>query len=406
MAGGRAVKALSRTLVALTLALSAQFLPSIAQAQVGGPGGSVKPGEDPTAIDARLTADNVAIQDLARIQGQGESVLRGVGIVTGLAKGKGDKGTEMAIARPLARIYEVNNIPLPDLRELANASTCALVAIEVLIPAQGARQDDAFDIRVTALHSASDLTGGQLILSPLMGPMATDGTVYAMGSGTIMLEDKTTPTTGIIRNGAHMLADVPMPEIKGSFVLTLQPQYRHYTIVSRVADAVNGAVNDPQEGLAQPDRSIHTDVAKALNDTSILVTIPQQERANVPQFVAMVMSTQVTLSLLQQPAEVRINPRTGSIVFSGNVEISPVAISHKNLSISTLVPAPPVTPLNPTRYRETMVGLDTSSRAREKAKIQDLLLAFRTLNVPVEDQINIVMQIHKAGRLHAKLVVE
>jgi flagellar basal body P-ring protein FlgI len=38
-----------------------------------------------TAADQlHLTADNVAIQDLARIQGQGQSVLRGVGIVTGL----------------------------------------------------------------------------------------------------------------------------------------------------------------------------------------------------------------------------------------------------------------------------------------------------------------------------------
>ncbi|HZW06467.1 MAG TPA: flagellar basal body P-ring protein FlgI, partial [Phycisphaerales bacterium] len=379
---------LFRTVVALTIATAAQFL----HAQGGGGqpiapfGGSVRPGEDPTGAGAggggggsdaaaALSADNVFIQDLARIQGQGQSVLRGVGIVTGLAKGKGDKGSELALARPLARIYEVNNIPLPALDDLKNASTCALVAIEVVIPAQGARRDDSFDVRITTLHSASDLTGGQLILSPLMGPRADDPSVYAMASGTIVIEDKTTPTSGVIRSAAHMLADVPMPILTGdhTFTLTLQPQYRHYTVASRVADAVNGAVNDPQEGLATADRTVHTPVARPLNDTSILVTIPEQERSNIPQFVAMVLSTQVTISLLQQPAEVRINPRTGSIVFSGNVEISPVAISHKNLMITTLIPAPPVTPLNPQRIRESMVTLDTSSRAREKARIQDLL---------------------------------
>ena len=161
-----------------------------------------------------------------------------------------------------------------------------------------------------------------------------------------------------------------------------------------------------QEGLALTDRSMHTDVARALNDTSILVTIPPQERVNIPQFIAMVMSTQVTLSLLQQPAEVRINARTGSIIISGNVEISPVAISHKNLMISTVTPSLPPTLQNPQRFRETMVGLDTSSRAREKARIQDLIAAFKTLDVPVDDRINIIMQLHKAGRLHAKLVVE
>jgi flagellar P-ring protein precursor FlgI len=239
-----------------------------------------------------------------------------------------------------------------------------------------------------------------------MGPRADDPSVYAMGNGTIMLEDKTLTTTGIIKNGAHMLADVPMPTIRDTFMLTLAPGYRYYTVASRVADAVNGSVNDPQEGLSLTDRSLHTDVARALNDTSILVTIPQAERGNVPQFVAMVISTQVTLSLLQQPAEVRINARTGSIIFSGNVEISPVAISHKNLMISTVVPALPPTLQNPQRFRESMVGLDTSSRAREKARIQDLLVAFRTLDVPIDDRINIIMQLHKAGRLHAKLVVE
>lgn len=396
---------------ALALALTAQFLhaqatPASAPLRggddsVGGDGGSAAGG-------GRLTADNVSVQDLARIGGQGSSVLRGVGIVTGLAKGKGDKGSEMALARPLARIYEVNNIPLPDPRELAGSATCALVAIEVVIPPQGAAKDDAFDIRVTALHSASDLSGGQLILSPLMGPRADDPNVYAMGAGTIIIEDKATPTTGVIRNAAHMLADVPMPVVApdGSFTLILQPQYRHYTISSRIADAVNGSVNDPQEGLALSDRSIHADVARAISDTTIQVTIPEKERSNIPQFIAMVMNTQVTLSLLQQPAEVRINPRTGSIIFSGSVEISPVAISHKNLMISTVVPSLPVTPQNPLRFRESMVGLDTSSRAREKAKIQDLLLAFRSLDVPVEDRINIITQLHKAGRLHARLVIE
>ncbi|MFT3685825.1 MAG: flagellar basal body P-ring protein FlgI [Phycisphaerales bacterium] len=386
-----------------TVALFAQDLP----AQTGG--GATRAGgggDDSSMGEQRLTADNVAIQDLVRIRGQGETVLRGVGIVTGLAKGKGDKGTELALARPLAKIYELNNIPLPDLKELANAGTCALVAIEVLIPAQGARVDDTFDIRVTALHSASDLSGGQLILSPLMAPRADDSRVFAMGSGTIMLEDKALLTNGVVKNGAHMLADVPMPVIRDTFILTLQPQYRSYNVASRVADAVNGSVNDPQEGLSLTDRTIHTDVAQALTDTDILVTIPQNERAKVPQFVAMVMSTQVTLSLLQQSAEVRINPRTGVIVFSGNVEISPVAISHKNLMISTIVPAPQPSLQNPQRFRESMVSLDTSSRAREKARIQDLLVAFRTLDVPIDDRINIIMQLHKSGRLHAKLVIE
>lgn len=357
--------------------------------------------------EPRLTADNTSVQELCRIQGQGNNPLRGIGIVTGLKKGTGDSGSELALARPLARIYEANHISLPDLKDLAKAQSAALVSLEVIIPAPGSRDGDQFDLRVTTLHSATDLTGGQLVISPLLGPMPTDETVYAMGYGSIVLDDPKITTSGIIRGGARMIADFSAAPIKDQFVLTLQPQYRHFTVASRIADAINGSLNDPREGFdSAADRGISVLVAKAIDDISILITIPPAERSNVAQYVGAVMSTQVTLSLLQQPAEVRINQRTGSIVFSGNVEISPVAVSHKNLVITTLIPPEKPTPSNPTRVRDSLVAIDTASRSREKARIQDLLLAFRTLDVPMEDRINIILQLHKAGRLHARLVVE
>jgi flagellar P-ring protein FlgI len=383
-------------------------------------------GGAPEARDGnviRQTADVVMVQDLARIQGQGINVLRGMGLVTGLRKGTGDKGTELALARPLAKVYEANAMSLPDVKDVAGASSVALVALEVVIPPQGAREGDLFDVRVTTIHSASDLTGGQLLLSPLMGPRADDQNVYAMGFGTIMIESVAAPagpggggrggdqslTSGVIRGGARMLADVRPAAIRDKFVLTLQPAYRHYTIASRLADAINGEANAPSDGLGLSDRLIEGDVAKALDDTSVLVTVPPEEASNVPQFVARVMATQVTLSLLQQPAEVRINTRTGSIVFSGNVEISPVAISHKNLTITTAAAAPgggAAGGNGQVAARDTLTSLDTVNRGRDKARLADLLAAFRQLDVPMEDRINIVMQLHRSGRLHARLVVE
>jgi flagellar P-ring protein precursor FlgI len=393
-------------LVPVVSALLAQGLHAQTGSGVGRGAGPapIQPG-DPN--EPRLTADNTSVQELCRIQGHASNPLRGIGILTGLKKGAGDSGAEMALARPLAKVYEANHIALPELKDLAKAQTAALVALEVVIPAPGARDGDQFDIRVTAMHSATDLTGGQLILSPLLGPMPSDDSVYAMGYGTVQLEDPKITSSGVIHGGARMISDFSPPAIRDHFILTLQPEYRYYTVASRVADAINGSMNDPQDGYGIPaERGTNADVAKAIDDTSIYVSVPEQERTNIAQFVGTVMATQVTISLLQQPAEVRINQRTGSIIFSGNVEISPVAISHKNLMITTLVPPPQPTVQNPQRIRETMVALDTAGRNREKARIQDLLLAFRTLDVPVDDRINIIMQLHKAGRLHARLVVE
>lgn len=376
----------------------------------------------------RQTADVVMVQDLARIQGQGINVLRGMGLVTGLRKGTGDKGTELALARPLAKVYEANAMSLPDIKDVAGATSVALVALEVVIPPQGAREGDLFDVRVTTIHSASDLSGGQLLLSPLMGPRADDQNVYGMGFGSIMIENVAAAagpggggrggdqplTSGVIRGGARMLVDVKPEAIRDRFVLTLQPAYRHYTIASRLADAINGEANAPSEGLGLSDRLIEGEVARALDDSSVLVMVPPEEVSNVPQFVARVMATQVTLSLLQQPAEVRINTRTGSIVFSGNVEISPVAISHKNLTITTAAGGAGNArggnaanqPAGGAAVRETLAAIDTINRGRDKARLADLLAAFRQLDVPMEDRINIVMQLHRSGRLHARLVVE
>lgn len=366
------------------------------RAQTATPGGS--------AGEIRPVSDNLTVQDVCRIAGQGSTVLRGMGLVVGLARGSGDSGKELALARPLAKIYEANGNPLPDLAELERAGNAALVALEVVIPAQGASLDDEFDVKVSALHSAKSLAGGQLILSPLSGPLPGQG-VYAVGSGSLSLEDANTPTQAVVRGGARVIQAIPMPEIGERFTLTLLPNYRYHNVAARIADAINGALTDPSDG-GGVDRPAGAILARAIDNVSIEVTVPKEERETTPQFIGLIMGTQVTLSLIQQPAEVRVNARTGSIVFAGNVEISPVAISHKNLVINTIIPATPPSERNPQRIRERMVSVDTSGRSRDRAKIQDLLAAFRQLDVPVEDRINIIIQLHKSGRLHARLVVE
>ncbi len=400
----------SASVLALALALTLALLltPGVSARQLAqAPAADSRP-----AAESRPTADNVTVQELTRIAGHGSTVLRGIGIVTGLGKGKGDKGSELALARPLAKVYEANGNPLPDLRELAKAENAALVALEVVIPAQGAQMDDEFDIRVTTLHSATNLAGGQLMISPISGPLPGQG-VFAMGAGTLYLEDAQTPTSAVIRGGARIVRPITMPAIVSRLTLTLMPQYRYHTVSARIAEAINGALSDPQDaGEDAQTTGSGLSLAQAIDDTTIVVRIPDQERGNVPQFVGMIMGTQVTLGLLQQPAEVRVNPRTGSIVFSGNVEISPVAVSHKNLVITTIIqpPAQPGRPIpapaGPQRVTDRMVAIDTSGRGRERARIQDLLAAFRQLDVPVEDRINIITQLHRAGRLHARLVVE
>jgi flagellar P-ring protein precursor FlgI len=351
---------------------------------------------------ARGTLSVLSVQDICRLEGQGENILRGIGIVTGL-KGTGDSGADLVLARPLAQIYERNGNPLEDLRELAKSKSAALVAIECVIPPQGARVGDNLDVFITTTHSATSLAGGRLFLSPLSGPLPGQG-VYAFASGPIVIEEAGNPTTGRIRGGARIIHDILQPVGSVEFTLLIHPHYRSFSVADQLADTIN-ALRAPAE-LGELDTARHQPVAYALDDSAVRVVIPPAERSNPTKFIAEVMTATLSPSLLRLPAQVIVNSRTGSIIVTGNVEVSAVAVAHRGLVVTTVNPPPVPTPQNPQTSTTRWTSLQTTDRASERTRIEELLAAFKALDVPVEEQIAILTQIHRAGRLHARLVIE
>ncbi len=349
------------------------------------------------------SAGITSIQDMVRIEGQGQSVLRGFGIIVGL-KGTGDNGQDLVLARPLAQVYKNNGNELADPRELAKAKSAALVMIECVIPREGARRDDELDIFVSVSHSAGSLAGGRLLLAPLTGPYVGDDTLYAMASGPIVIEDPAVPTVGRVRGGARMVKDVLMPLTGDTFQLIVHPHFRGWTVTDQIADTINSLA--PETDLNGDAAGAAGVIAHALDDSSVRVDIPALERANKAKFLSRVLSASFSPSLLRLPAQVIVNSRTGSIIVTGNVEISPVAVSHKDLIVSTTRPPVEPTPQNPRTTVSKATAVQTTGRASERGRIQDLLAAMRQLDVPIDDQISILTQIHQAGRLHARLIVE
>ena len=110
------------------------------------------------------------------------------------------------------------------------------------------------------------------------------------------------------------------------------------------------------------------------------------------------------LPVLSTEARVQVNARKGSIVMTGDVEISPVVISIKGLTISTVTPPPVGTSAHPVLGEKNAVAMDTTGTGG--AKLNDLLAVFDQLKVPAEDRISILEELHKTGKLHAKLVME
>jgi flagellar P-ring protein precursor FlgI len=342
------------------------------------------------ALLAPREALAVKVADITRLSGQRPNVLTGLGLVVGL-KGTGDGGDYMPAIKPLAGLLSRFADPTT-VRDLANAENVALVLLSAKVPANGVRDGDPIDVYVMSQGAAASLKGGRLFVTPMTGPIPNSG-IFAMAEGAVEIEDPSTPTVGVVKGGAVMEADMPAQVIdpNGRFTLILQDPAADWTTASTIAKTINDAEADDGEVLAV-----------AIDPKNVVVTIPPSERARPDSFISRVR--QLPVPLLPTEARVQINERTGTLIVTGDVEISPVVISHKGLTITTVDPTPVPTVRNPALRSKDVVTLDTTRRGG--AKLQDLVNALEQLKVPAEDRITIVKELYKTGMLHAKLIVE
>ncbi|WP_428938120.1 flagellar basal body P-ring protein FlgI [Fontivita pretiosa] len=335
-------------------------------------------------------ASAVKVADITRIDGQRTNVLTGFGLVYGL-KGTGDGGDFLPAIRPLAAMLSkfADSATIAELNDVKNV---AVVSLTATVPSNGVRDGDRIDVYVTSLGAASSLKGGRLFVTPMQGPVPGSG-IFALAEGPIVLEDPSTPTVGVVKGGCVMEADLPAKYIENDrFTLILDDPAASWTTASTIAKIINDA-GDADEGEV---------LAVAVDPKNVVVTIPKSERQRPDSFISRVQ--RLPVPMLPTEARVTINDRTGTIIMTGDVEISPVVISHKGLTITTINPPPLPTPRSPVISSKDVVAIDTTNTGG--AKLQDLVNALDQLKVPAADRIAIVKELHKTGKLHAKLIVE
>ncbi|MDX2017792.1 MAG: flagellar basal body P-ring protein FlgI [Planctomycetota bacterium] len=333
------------------------------------------------------------VKDLTRIKGQEESMLSGVGLVTGLLN-TGDDGKDATVARPLSNLLLSHGNATGSLKEIEKGKAVALVMVQCIIPEKGVLAGDKIDVRVSVLRSATSLKGGTLFVTPLRVAIP-GGELIAFAEGPIVLDDPTTPTVGRVRDGARVMRDVRVGTFENEFDLILRPHFAGWSSATQVAQSVN-AKADPQG----------PGVAKVIDDRTIRVTIPQAERANRANFLADVVSAEVNVDLMDLPAIVVANPGTGAIIVPSEVRIRPVVITHKDLTITTTIPTPQPSAQNPLVERSRWAAIGTGTRPAEQARLKDLLSALKQMDVPVGEQIQILQMLKKSGDLQAELVID
>src|SRR5689334_9089029 len=204
------------------------------------------------------------IKDLANIEGVRQNQLIGYGLVVG-RNGTGDTLNNIPFTKQsLQAMLERMGVNIRG--ATIRTGNVAAVMVTGNLPAFGT-QGTRMDVTVSALGDAKNLTGGTLLVTPLLG---ADGNVYAVAQGSLAISGfqaegeaakitRGVPTVGRIANGAIIEREI-------EFALNRLPNVRlalrnpDFTTAKRIAAAVNDFIGQP--------------TAEPLDPSTVQITIP------------------------------------------------------------------------------------------------------------------------------------
>lgn len=346
------------------------------------------------------SADQVVkIKDIARIEGARSNQLIGYGLVVGL-DGTGDSQQTMFTIQSVTSMLKRMGVDVPAGK--IKVKNVAAVMLTADLP-PFVRPGSKIDIQVSSLGDARSLQGGTLIQTPLQ---AADGNVYAVaqgsvsvggflagGSGNTVVKNHT--TVGRIPDGAIVEREVPTTLTSNGAVHILinNPDF---TTAVRIAESI--------ETKFGPGSAAALDAAT--------VEVKANGMQNVTSLIADVGELSVAQSSI---AKVIVNERTGTIVIGSTVQISPVAISHGNLTVEISTEYQVSQPQPITETGSTVVVPQTGVTATEEqahlvqlnpgTTLQELVSALNELKVTPRDMVAILQALKEAGALHAELEI-
>lgn len=343
----------------------------------------------------------VRIKDIADMEGVRDNQLVGYGLVVGL-NGTGDRLDSAVFTRQsLIGMLERLGVNTRDQESRLQTKNVAAVMVTANLPAF-ARSGSRIDVAVSALGDAKDLTGGTLLVTPLLG---ADGEVYAVSQGALATGaiaargaaaslTRGVPTSARIANGATVEREVAF-QLASKTTLRLGLRNPDLTTARRMADAINRALG----GTA----------ARATDPRTVSLALAGRDPIDV---LARIEDLRIQPD---SPATVVIDEASGTIVMGANVRISTVAIAQGNLTIR-VSERPEVSQPEPLSGGQTVVTPRTNIQIDDQADrrlgilsggvtLRDLVASLNALGVGPRDMISILQSIKAAGALQADLIV-
>jgi flagellar P-ring protein precursor FlgI len=350
----------------------------------------------------------VRFKDVARLAGNEKYTLVGYGVVIGL-NGTGDSDATL-IQRTVSNLMQNFNVLVKESDIKAQNTAAVMVTATISGPIHSG---DMLQATVSSIGDATSLTGGQLLLTPILG---TDGETWGIAQGPVVTggfsfgdsgeggntQTKNFPTVGTLTNGLKILKDINLG-LKNSDTLTYYLANPDYTTASNLVKVIN-------------EKYIGSAVAIDSGTIKVRVPIVYRTENTVPSFISKI---EQLYFLPDTRAKVVFNERTGTIVVGENVRISAVAISHGNIYVdvkkiqAVSQPNGGVFSDVVNSKAETVVTNDTTTTVTEEkgrffevpgtTTVGELVNVLNALGVSSRDIMIIFHVLKASGALHAEL---
>ncbi|HNW25470.1 MAG TPA: flagellar basal body P-ring protein FlgI [Candidatus Gastranaerophilaceae bacterium] len=351
-----------------------------------------------TVMPASAINSTVRIMDITHVKGVRDNQVIGYGVVVGLP-GTGDNSRSTQITNKmlllnLGTVIEQENY-------IQKGSTAAVIVTATIPPF--AKNGDRIDVTVSTMADAKSLEGGVLVQTILKAP---NGEAIAVAQGPLSVAGvnakaggsstrTTITTTGRIPGGAIMERDM-VTDIGDADTVTLSLDNADYTLISRIAQTISSVIAP----------------AKALDGTSVQVTVPEQFKDDRVGFLSILENLEVNPTM--EKAKVIVNERTGTVVLGADVKLLPAAVAHGNLTV-TVTTTNEVSQPNAFAQGST-VGFSNSEIIVNKtpgsviaipanSNLNDLVRALNSIGVTPVDLIAILQALKKSGSLQAELII-
>ena len=282
-----------------------------------------------------------------------------------------------------------------------NTKDVAAVMVTATMP-PFIKPGERIDVTVAAMGDATNLTGGSLLVTSLLG---ADGEVHAVAQGAVATGaisargqaqsiTRGVPTSGRIADGAIVEKEIPF-QLARMTTPRLGLRNPDLTTATRIAAAVN--------------RALGYGVAKATDPGTVALNLQGRD------VVADLARIETLPIEPDNGAKVVIDEASGIIVMGANVVISTVAVAQGNLTIR-VTETPQVSQGGAfsnapgTVVPRTNIAIDDQSDKRlgilrRGVTLQELVRNMNALGVGPRDMISILQAIKADGALQADLEV-